>query len=152
MGYTITQNQTAKPLLFKMKLAGTANPATGLSPTVTLSKNGGAFGSPAGAVSEIGSGWYKVAGNATDSNTLGPLALYATGTGADPTDELFEVTAYDPYDATRIGLGALPNASAGGSGGLPTMDVNLQVHADIRYVNAVLVGGAGTIGNPWGPG
>lgn len=31
---------------------------TGLTPTVTISKNGGAFAAPAGAVSEIANGFY----------------------------------------------------------------------------------------------
>lgn len=69
---------------------------TGLSPTVTLSKAGGAFASPAGIVAAVGSGWYKVAGNATDTATLGPLVLHATGTGADPCDVEFVVVAFDP--------------------------------------------------------
>ncbi len=66
---------------------------TGLTPTVTLSKNGGSFASPAGAVLEIGNGFYKVAANSTDSNTLGVLALTATGTGADRCAMAFEVVA-----------------------------------------------------------
>ena len=57
---------------------------TGLTTTVTISKNGAAFGAPAGAVTEIGSGWYKIAANATDSNTIGSLLVHATATGADP--------------------------------------------------------------------
>lgn len=94
MSYELDQNQTAVPLMFLMidsadHLAG----KTGLSPTVTISKNGAAFGAPAGAVTEISVGWYKVAGNATDANTLGPLALHATSAGADPTDSLYRVVA-----------------------------------------------------------
>lgn len=75
-------------------------PKTGLSPTVTLSKAGGSFASPSGAVTEIANGWYKVAGNATDTNTLGALILHATGTGADPTDIYFDVIAIDPQIAS----------------------------------------------------
>ncbi len=100
MGYAIPQGQTAQPLCFF--LAATSDGATGvtgLSPTVQISKNGAAFASPAGAVSEIGSGWYKVAGNATDSATLGPLLLRATGTGALPCNDQFVVVAYDPQNA-----------------------------------------------------
>lgn len=95
---------------------------TGLSPTVTLSKAGGAFASPAGAVTEIANGWYQVAGNATDTNTLGPLILHATGTGADPVDMLYEVVAFDPQNSVRLGLTALPNAAADAAGGLPISD------------------------------
>jgi len=72
---------------------------TGLAPTVTLSKSGAAFGAAAGAVSEISSGWYKLAGNATDRNTLGELLLHATAAGADPVDERFEIITQDPFAA-----------------------------------------------------
>lgn len=75
---------------------------TGLSPTVTISKNGASFGSPSGAVSEVGSGWYKVAGHATDSNTLGTLLLHATATGADPIDKEYEIVVFDPFDLSDV--------------------------------------------------
>ncbi len=75
--------------------------ATGLTPTVLISKNGSAFESPAGAVSEIGNGWYKVVGNADDTDTLGPLVLHATAPGADPCREVYDVVAVDPA-AERI--------------------------------------------------
>jgi hypothetical protein len=111
-GYDVQQSTTAYPLVFLLissvdHLTG----LTGATVAVTLSKSGGAFGSPAGAVSEIGSGWYKVAGNATDTGTLGPLALHATATGADPSDALYPVVAYSPQDAVHLGLSAIPNTA-----------------------------------------
>jgi len=94
---------------------------TGLTPTVTISKNGGAFAAPAGAVTELANGWYRVAGNATDTNTNGMLALHAAATGADPTDMYAAVVvAYDPNDTIRLGLTALPNANAAAANGLLT--------------------------------
>jgi hypothetical protein len=93
---------------------------TGATVTVTLSKNGAAFAAPAGAVTELASGWYKVAGNATDTATLGPLLLHATATGADPTDEEYRIVAYNPDDAVHLGLSAIPNIAAGAAGGLAT--------------------------------
>ena len=104
MSYEILQSSTQSALLFLMiDSSDHVTGKTGLSPTVTLSKNGAAFGAPTGAVTEISSGWYKVAGNATDTNTLGPLALHATATGADPTDILVaNVVAVDPQVATFI--------------------------------------------------
>lgn len=80
---------------------------TGLSPSVTIRKNGGVFAAPAGAVSEIGNGWYEVAGNASDSNTYGPLLLHAEAAGADPTESKFCVVAFNPYDAASLGLSTL---------------------------------------------
>lgn len=116
---------TAYPLLFQMVSSSDhISAATGLSLTVTISKNGGSFASPSGAVTEIANGWYQVAGNATDANTLGPLCLHATGAGADPTDSLFTVVAYNPFDAVRMGLTALPNANAAASGGVPVLGTN----------------------------
>ncbi len=137
MGYPIKQSSTAQPLVFLMvadddHLTG----KTGLSPTVTLSKAGGSFASPSGAVSEIGNGWYKVAGNATDSNTLGPLVLHASASGADDSDDRFDVVAFDPQVATNLGLSALPTANPGANGGVPTVDGNNNVHG--------LVPGTGT--------
>jgi hypothetical protein len=100
-GYTIKQSSTAYPLVFFMvDSTDHRTGKTGLTPTVTLRKVGGSFATQAGTVTEIANGWYQVAGNATDSNTLGPLLLHATATGADPTDEVYEVVAFDPQDAT----------------------------------------------------
>ncbi len=121
MSYAIKQSTTAYPLVFLMvDSADHITGKTGLTVTVTLSKAGAAFGAAAGAVSEISAGWYKVAGNATDTGTLGPLALHATSSGADPTDMIFEVVSYDSQDAVRLGLTALPNAAAEAAGGLYT--------------------------------
>jgi len=105
------------------------------SPSVSFSKNAGSFTGANGAVTEISSGWYKVAGNATDTNTLGVLALHATGTGADPTDMIVgQVVAFDPSDAVRLGLTAMPNAAAGASGGLP-LSADASGRVDVLKVN-----------------
>lgn len=129
MGYLIKQNQTARPLVFLLVDATDhVTPLTGLSPTVTLSKNGAAFVASAGVVSEIGNGWYKVAGNAADSDTLGPLLLHATAAGADPTDDRFDVVAADPHEA-RVDVGkwlgtavATPNVN-----GVPLIDIGYVI-------------------------
>ncbi len=66
--------------------------ATGLVPTVTLSKNGGAFAAAAGAITEAGYGWYAVALTTGDINTLGNLTFHCTAATADPTDFTDTVT------------------------------------------------------------
>jgi hypothetical protein len=143
----VKQSSTARALVFLMvDSTDHITGKTGLSPTVTLSKNGAAFASPAGAVTEIANGWYKVAGNATDTNTLGAIALHATGTAADPTDSIVaEVVAYDPDDAAALGLSRIDAAitsrlaptvaartldvSSTGEAGLDFANVNLPVGA-----------------------
>lgn len=95
MGYLIQQGTATQPILFLMVLASDhITPATGKSPTVTLSKGGAIFTPPMGAVTEVGHGWYQVAGHATDSSALGPLVLHATESACDPTDDQFEVVSY----------------------------------------------------------
>jgi hypothetical protein len=118
MSILIQQSSATRVLAFKLRSAADhQTPITGATPTVTISKNGGAFGTPTGAVSEIGSGWYAVAGNATDTNTLGALVLIATAAGADTADREFDIVLADPnVNVTQTGdnfarLGAPAGAS-----------------------------------------
>lgn len=136
------QSTTTYPVVFLMvDSADHITGKTGLTPTVTLSKNGAAFGAASGAVTEIGSGWYALAGNATDRATLGPLAFHATATGADPTDDLYVIVPWDPFDAVRMGLTALPNANAAAANGLPTNGTGSgQISLTTGYVTVAPVG------------
>lgn len=95
---------------------------TGLTLTITASKNGASFASIAPTVTELANGWYNIAFSTTHTNTLGFLSIHITGTGADPFDEQFQVIAFDLSDSVRLGLTALPNAAAAATGGLPTVD------------------------------
>jgi hypothetical protein len=74
---------------------------TGLTVTVTLSKAGGAFGAAGGTITEVSSGWYKIALTTTDTNTLGDLAYHCTSTGADATDIADQVILFDLAVATQ---------------------------------------------------
>jgi hypothetical protein len=92
------QNSTTYPQAFFM--ADSSDHVTGkvgLSPTVTLSKNSGSFAAASGAVSEIGNGWYSLAGNATDRNTLGEQLLHAEASGADDFDGQYSIVDFEPF-------------------------------------------------------
>jgi uncharacterized membrane protein len=92
------QSSTSYPINFLM--IDSADHITGkatLTVTVTISKNGGAFGAASGAVTEIANGWYSLAGNATDRNTLGEFLIHATATGADPFDEKYEIISSESF-------------------------------------------------------
>lgn len=96
MGYPIRQYQTAQPLLFLLiSNSDHRSPVLAAVPTVRLSQNAGPFLAPVGAVTEVGLGWYQVAGNAIDSQQLGSLALHATASGCDPADEEYDVVGVD---------------------------------------------------------
>lgn len=93
-------NGDTRPVLFL--LTSSADHVTGLagaSPTVTVSKNGAAFASPAGSVAEVGDGWYKLVPAGPDVTTNGIFLLHAVADGADPVDVKCQVVAFDPYDA-----------------------------------------------------
>lgn len=95
------------------------SPKTGLTVGVYLSKAGGAFGAVSGSVSELSFGWYKVALNATDTNTLGELAFHCTGSAADLTDFVDQVTGNIlgdtlPANVTQW-VGVAPNALISGT-------------------------------------
>jgi hypothetical protein len=94
---------------------------TGLTLTVTASKDGAAFASITPTVTERGVGWYLLSLTTTHTNTLGDLVLHVTGTGADPTDLLCRVIAVNLADSVRAGLTALPNVASDASGGLPVI-------------------------------
>lgn len=90
---------------------------TGLTLTITASKDGGAFASISPTVTERGNGWYSLALTASHTDTLGDLALHITGAAADPADMvlLVEAGATDADVSTRLptaSYSAPPAASA----------------------------------------
>jgi hypothetical protein len=106
--------------------------ATGITITITISKNGAAFGNPsAGATNatEISNGWYYVDLSTTDTGTLGPLIIRGTGTGIDDVG-----LARDVVKATTGGFTALPDVAAGASGGVP-LSVDSSGRVDVLKIN-----------------
>jgi hypothetical protein len=142
MPLLIQQGSAVHPLPFIL-ISSTDHiaPVTGATPTVTLSKDGAAFATPAGAVTEIGNGWYKVAANATDSNTLGSLNLHATATGADPCDiPVAQVVAFNPDD-TGLGLTVFnANVVEWNNAVVPNPAVAGVPVVDVKYWNDIAVG------------
>lgn len=107
MAKLVQQSTANDPLFFFLVLSSDhISPATGLAGTVavTISKNGAAFATPAGAITEIANGWYQVAGNATDTNTLGDILLHAAVATADNCDLVAaQVVSFNPRNA-NLGL------------------------------------------------
>jgi hypothetical protein len=79
---TMQQSSTSRAATFLLVQSSGANahisPLIGATAIVVISKNGGAFASPAGTVTEIGNGVYKLAPTSADTNTLGTLWVHAT--------------------------------------------------------------------------
>jgi hypothetical protein len=76
--------------------------ATGLTLTITASKDGAAFASIAPTVTERGDGWYSLALTTAHTDTLGDFVLHVTASGADPTDVREEVFAALPGDSVTV--------------------------------------------------
>lgn len=68
-------------------------PKTGVagSTTVKLIKGDGTLATPAGSVSEIGLGWYKIALTAAETGVLGDLVISATQAASDPVSDHYTV-------------------------------------------------------------
>jgi len=87
----ITSGTTPTVVFLLVSSVDDKTAVTAATPTVTLSKNGGAFAAATNAVSEIANGWYKVALTALETGTVGPLIVRATATGADEWRDLHQV-------------------------------------------------------------
>lgn len=121
------------------------NEVAGLSTgfTLQLAKPAGSFTASAGTKSEIGSGWYRYVSTAGEADTAGNVAIRVTGSGAvqqnlvakvkdDPSDIADQVwnealSGHSSAGSAGERLGRVPNAAAGASGGLPTVDSNNRV-------------------------
>lgn len=105
------------------------------------------------------------------------LYVMITTDAAAPSPLRYDLVAFDPLDAVRLGLTALPNAAADAAGGLIisdaggldaddlkadvtsiktktdslTFSVAGEVDSNIKSVNNTEVAGTGTGGDPWGP-
>lgn len=100
----VKQSTARNVMVFMTDSSDHVTGKTGLTLTLTASKNGAAFASITPTVTERGSGWYNLALTAGHLDTLGDFVVHATGSGADPSDLAFEVVAYDPADAAGLGL------------------------------------------------
>ena len=87
----LVKSQTRNVMVFMADETDGETGETGLTLTLTLSKNGGAFASISPTVTERGNGWYSVALDTTHTNTLGDLVLRATATGADSAEVAMQV-------------------------------------------------------------
>jgi hypothetical protein len=100
----LKQSTTANVMVFLTSSSDHITGATGLTLTITASKDGGAFGSITPTVTERGSGWYSLALTSSHTDTRNDLALHLTATGADPADLVCRV---GPVDANVVEVGGV---------------------------------------------
>jgi len=87
---------------FHLVKSADSTDATGLTPVMTISKAGAAFGAvDAGtAITELANGWYKVVHAAADLDTVGCLAVRIAVATADTINVCHQVTVFDLNVAT----------------------------------------------------
>ncbi len=93
---TIRYQSSLLPILFLMvDSTDHITGKTGETVTVTISKNGAAFGAPAGVgtLAELTVGWYQFTPTAADTGTVGTLIVHATAANSDDHDTVFEILA-----------------------------------------------------------
>lgn len=99
----LLKQSTARNLhVFMTDSADHVSGKTGLTLTITASKDGAAFASISPTVTELASGWYSLALTTTHTNTLGDFSLHITSSGADPTDLARQVVSLLPGDAVTV--------------------------------------------------
>ena len=103
----IKQSTAANVMVFMADSTDHITGKTGLTLTVTTSKDGAAFGSITPTVTERGNGWYNMALVTGDTGTVGDLVVRATATGADPGERTLNVVANVEADTYgRVGAPA----------------------------------------------
>jgi len=96
---------SAKKILIKMVLTSDhLTAATSKTVSVSISKNGAAFGAAGGSVAELSGGFYYYTPNSTDLNTLGELVISASATACDNYEDKYVVVPYDVYDAIDVNI------------------------------------------------
>lgn len=85
-----------------------------------FSKNGAAFGNTSGTLSHIANGIYSLVLTQGECDTLGIYLIRYKSANTAEFQMAVQIVAYNPYDAVRLGLTALPNANAEAAGGLFT--------------------------------
>lgn len=95
-------NSTNHPILLYL---GTA----GLTPTIQLSKDGGALTPASGSITELSLGFYKLAGNSIDRNKLGDLGIYASG-GSTLYGDVYTIVDYNPFTSETYYAGGLTSS------------------------------------------
>ena len=93
----IKVNTASNVMIFMTASADHVTGKTGLTLTITASKDGAAFASITPTVTERGNGWYNLAFTSSHTDTVGDLAIHITSTGADPTDLLLHIVHHTPF-------------------------------------------------------
>lgn len=115
------KNVASQNIAFQMNSTTDGSPVTSGTPTVYYTIDAGAQGTGAGASVHEGNGQWSYAPAQAETNGAHVAFTMALASAISQTVNVWPV-AYDPGDAVRLGVTALPNAAADAAGGLPISD------------------------------
>lgn len=125
MSGLLRKNVASQNIPFRLVNATDGSALTGATVTAHYAVDTAAQASrtPAGTgITELGNGGYRYVPLQAETN--GDMVQFVfTATNAVPAEKSFHTVAFDPTDAVRAGMTALPNAAADAAGGLPISDL-----------------------------
>jgi len=100
-----------------------------------------------GGFLHIGNGVYRFdLPDAAVASGVDKVVIHGTVTGMIVIPCVIQLVDYDPFDATRLGLTALPNAAADAAGGLPISDAGgLDLDTKLANTNEITVARMGAL-------
>jgi hypothetical protein len=112
----------------------------GAALTMQISKNGGAFSAVGGTITEIGSGWYSYLSTAGEADTVGPIAITATGAGTVQQNLEYVVRARN-INGVEWTYTVTDNVTT-----LPIPGVVVNISTDVAGNNVIWTGQTDTFG------
>lgn len=91
----IKQNSSKNIMIFMRDSVDHISGKTGLTLSISVSKNGAEFSSINPVVVDRGNGWYSISLTSAITNTVGEIVFHITASGADSTDVVYEVYSND---------------------------------------------------------
>ena len=140
---SIKQNTSANVMVMMTDADTHINGIAGLTLSVSISKNGGAFSSISRTITDRGFGWYNVALVSGDTNTLGDLVLHVDGGAtADPTDLVLSVSAAtndDVYALLQVVDGKIDTLQTSVNSGFTAVDSDLTaIQSDVTNIGVIV--------------
>ena len=142
----ITKDSTHRVVFYMTDETDNETAETGLTVTVNISKNGGAFAAATNSVSEIANGFYYVDLTTTETNTAGPLIVRATATGANVWADIHHVEDVDATAARYADILLRRNfATVEGSTHGDTITTQSMIAALLRSIHSNVSGTTVTV-------
>jgi len=139
-GFMWEQSQQNRITFVMVDASGNEVSGLGAGFTLEIAKNGGAFAASGGTKAEMSDGWYTYLSTAAEADTVGPVSIRVTGTGAIQQNLEYVVKARNV-----AGVDYTYTVTEAGSGN-PIEGANVSIATDNAGANVVWRGVTDTFG------